>query len=265
MSDESDVNLFQTLSNYKKQYEKKQSVMQYIPMIDCIVNVGDLDLITVSKILKAIVNLYGDSALQNSDQLKELIYERFYHFQKLQDKNDKKKVEEKHIKKRRADDSDKSLEKEKSIKKKIKKESKKESVQEIKQEVEKKDNKKDEKKKKKKAKKLAEESTKDSEDDKPLKKGGFALTPVTLSEKLINILGENQPDTGEPWTRTKVSKAVWDYIKDKELQNPEDKRDILFKKDSKFSKLFPDDIAKVSMFSMQKYISPHIKTTKDLV
>ncbi|OBA27365.1 hypothetical protein HANVADRAFT_52386 [Hanseniaspora valbyensis NRRL Y-1626] len=260
MSEESDVNLFQTLANYKKQYEKKQSVLQYIPMIDCIVNVGDLDLITVSKILKAIVNLYGDSVLKNSDQLKELIYERFYHFQKLYNKNDKKNVEENHIKKRKADDSDKSLEKEKSLKKKIKKESKKESVHEIKQEV-----KKDEKKKKKKAKKLAEESTKDSEDDKPLKKGGFALTPVTFSEKLINILGENQPDTGEPWTRTKVSKAVWDYIKDKELQNPEDKRDILFKKDSKFSKLFPDDIAKVSMFSMQKYISPHIKTTKDLV
>jgi upstream activation factor subunit UAF30 len=51
--------------------------------------------------------------------------------------------------------------------------------------------------------------------------------------------------------RTEVTKAVWKYIKEKELQDPSDKREILC--DASLESLFRRK--KVNMFKMTKYLS----------
>ena len=51
-----------------------------------------------------------------------------------------------------------------------------------------------------------------------------------------------------------VSK-VWDYIKKNNLQNPENKREIVA--DDKLKKVFGKD--KVTMFEMNKYLAQHLK------
>ena len=48
---------------------------------------------------------------------------------------------------------------------------------------------------------------------------------------------------------------MWEYIKSNNLQNPENKREILA--DEKLQKVFGKD--KVTMFEMNKYISAHVK------
>ena len=53
---------------------------------------------------------------------------------------------------------------------------------------------------------------------------------------------------------------MWEYIKSNNLQNPEDKRQILC--DQKMQDLLGQK--SVTMFSMNKYLAPHIKHPKDL-
>ena len=54
--------------------------------------------------------------------------------------------------------------------------------------------------------------------------------------------------------RSEVISKVWDYIKSKNLQNPENKREILA--DADLQKVFGRD--KCTMFEMNKYISQHL-------
>ena len=54
--------------------------------------------------------------------------------------------------------------------------------------------------------------------------------------------------------RSEVISKVWDYIKAKKLQNPENKREILA--DTDLQKFFGRD--KCTMFEMNKYISQHL-------
>lgn len=264
MADEDYVDLFLTLDTYKKKYDGKKSLKQYIPIVDCIINVGDLDVITVSKILKSLSDLYGDDGLSNNQDLKELIYERFYFYQKCFEKNKKGKLSRKKEKKRKRDVVDENPEKELELKPKKKKENKEEERILVKTEA-------DEKltasknKKSKIEKVVNEKKNVNSESAKPkkTKKGGFALTPVEITSELANLIGENQPLTKDPWTRTKVTQAVWSYIKEHNLQNPEDKREILFKNDPLLCAIFPDDASTVTMFSMQKYISANLNIKKN--
>ena len=51
-----------------------------------------------------------------------------------------------------------------------------------------------------------------------------------------------------------VSK-VWEYIREKNLQNPDDRREILA--DDKLKAVFGKD--KVTMFEMNKYLAQHLK------
>lgn len=59
-------------------------------------------------------------------------------------------------------------------------------------------------------------------------------------------------------SRPKVTKHMWDYIKEHNLQNPENKREILL--DKKMKKVFQTD--QFTMFQMAKYISAHIHPFK---
>ncbi len=58
-----------------------------------------------------------------------------------------------------------------------------------------------------------------------------------------------------PLPRGEVVSKVWDYIKARNLQNPEDRREILA--DDKLRKVSGKD--KVTMFEMNKHLAQHLK------
>mmetsp|Transcript_53 Transcript_53/g.56 ORF Transcript_53/g.56 Transcript_53/m.56 type:complete len:97 (-) Transcript_53:183-473(-) len=68
-----------------------------------------------------------------------------------------------------------------------------------------------------------------------------------ISDELAEIVGAEQ------MSRPQVVKHLWIYIKDKDLQNPENKREILC--DDKLKSLFECD--KISMFQMNKVLGKH--------
>ncbi len=74
-----------------------------------------------------------------------------------------------------------------------------------------------------------------------------ALQP---SEELAAVVGGPAP-----LPRGEAVSKVWDYIKANDLQNPEDRREILA--DDKLRKVFGKD--KVTMFEMNKHLAQHLK------
>ncbi len=73
--------------------------------------------------------------------------------------------------------------------------------------------------------------------------------PLTPSADLAAITG-----TGDI-ARSDVVSKMWDYIRKNNLQNPENKREILA--DDKLKKIFGGK-DKVSMFEMNKHLSNHL-------
>ncbi|MFZ3483729.1 SWIB/MDM2 domain-containing protein [Sphingomonas sp. 3-13AW] len=78
-------------------------------------------------------------------------------------------------------------------------------------------------------------------------RGGIAK-PVTPSEDLAKITGK------DPLPRSEVVSKMWEYIKKHDLQNPQDKREILA--DETLEKLFGKK--KASMFEMNKLLNAHM-------
>jgi upstream activation factor subunit UAF30 len=72
--------------------------------------------------------------------------------------------------------------------------------------------------------------------------------PLTLSPELQAVVGAG------PMPRTEVVKQLWVYIKKHNLQNPQNKRNILA--DDKLKAIFGK--GEVTMFEMAKLISPHV-------
>ncbi len=94
------------------------------------------------------------------------------------------------------------------------------------------------------------EDESDGEKKKPAKRKATGLTVVKdISGEMAAFLG-----TGTRLARTEVVKGLWAYIKANNLQNPEDKREILL--DEKMKSLFHCD--KITMFTLNKYVSSHI-------
>jgi len=88
--------------------------------------------------------------------------------------------------------------------------------------------------------------------------GGGGLAAVKeISPKLSAFLG-----CGKHAARTDVVKGMWVYIRDNNLQDPNDKRQIIL--DDKMKGVFGKDVESFSMFTMNKYISPHIHPFKPL-
>lgn len=79
-------------------------------------------------------------------------------------------------------------------------------------------------------------------------RGGIAK-PVTPSDDLAKITGK------DPLPRSEVVSKMWEYIKKNDLQNPQDKREILA--DETLEKLFGKK--KASMFEMNKLLNAHMK------
>ena len=101
------------------------------------------------------------------------------------------------------------------------------------------------------AKKPAAKATGGAKIAKPAagKKPNALQQPLTPSEQLAAVVGK------APLPRGEVVSKIWDYIKSKNLQNPENKREILA--DDKLKPIFGKD--KVTMFEMNKHLAAHLK------
>lgn len=76
------------------------------------------------------------------------------------------------------------------------------------------------------------------------------LKPMELSEELEAVVGKG------PMSRGEVVKQIWVYIKKHDLQNPQNKRNILA--DAKLKPIFGGK-SEVTMFEMTKLVSGHLK------
>jgi upstream activation factor subunit UAF30 len=84
---------------------------------------------------------------------------------------------------------------------------------------------------------------------KQTKEGTGIHAPVQPSPELGEIVGKDK------LPRSQVISKVWDYIREHDLQNPENRREILA--DDKLQKVFGKE--KATMFEMNKFISAHLK------
>ena len=73
--------------------------------------------------------------------------------------------------------------------------------------------------------------------------------PLRPSAELAAVVGS------EPLPRGEVVAKVWEYIKRNDLQNPEDRREILA--DDKLEAVF--SAKKATMFEMNKHLARHLK------
>ena len=79
-------------------------------------------------------------------------------------------------------------------------------------------------------------------------KGGGIFAPMKLSVELADIVGKDEA------SRSELTKLIWAYIKEKGLQDPENKQ--YFTPDKKMAKVFGND--RIKGFGMQKYLSAHL-------
>jgi len=75
------------------------------------------------------------------------------------------------------------------------------------------------------------------------------MKPMKLSADLEMVVGKG------PMPRSQVVKKLWEYIKKHNLQNPQNKRNILA--DAALKKIFGGK-GEVTMFEMTKLVSKHI-------
>jgi len=82
----------------------------------------------------------------------------------------------------------------------------------------------------------------------PRKPNAAFMKPLTPSATLAAVIGSNAI------ARTEVTKKIWDYIKQHNLQDPSNRRNI--NADAKLRPLFGKD--QVSMFELTKLVSAHL-------
>lgn len=80
------------------------------------------------------------------------------------------------------------------------------------------------------------------------------MVPMQLSTELSEFLGLQFAP------RTEVTKLIWAYIRENDLQNPKDKREILC--DDRLESLFKKK--KINMFKMTKRLCSHMKSVEEL-
>jgi chromatin remodeling complex protein RSC6 len=87
---------------------------------------------------------------------------------------------------------------------------------------------------------------------KVLKKpSGFAI-PTKISKELSDFM---QKKEGEKAARTEVTQYIIQYIKEKQLQNKDNKQEIVL--DKNLSKLLNCGTETVTYFTIQKYMNQH--------
>lgn len=75
------------------------------------------------------------------------------------------------------------------------------------------------------------------------------MKPMNLSAELEEVVGKG------PMPRSQVVKKMWEYIKKHDLQNPQNKRNIIA--DDKLKPIFGGK-DEVTMFEMTKLVSQHL-------
>src|SRR3954453_2201227 len=75
------------------------------------------------------------------------------------------------------------------------------------------------------------------------------MKPLQPSNELAAVVGS------DPLPRPEVVSKVWDYIKKNQLQDPQNKREIVA--DDKLRAVFSKD--SVTMFEMNKHLAQHLK------
>ncbi|CAN1814716.1 Upstream activation factor subunit spp27 [Linum perenne] len=100
-----------------------------------------------------------------------------------------------------------------------------------------------------------EEEPDDSGRKEKRQKGGTSglMAPIQLSEPLIKFLGTSE----NALPRSEVVKRMWDYIKQNNLQDPSDKRQVIC--DEKLKELF--DLDSFTGFTVSKLLSAHFVKT----
>jgi upstream activation factor subunit UAF30 len=83
----------------------------------------------------------------------------------------------------------------------------------------------------------------------PRKANPALLKPMKLSPELEAVIGAG------PMSRGEVVKKIWEYIKAHNLQNPQNKRNIMA--DDKLRPIFGGK-NEVTMFEMTKLVSAHL-------
>ncbi|MEK7575365.1 MAG: SWIB/MDM2 domain-containing protein [Patescibacteria group bacterium] len=83
----------------------------------------------------------------------------------------------------------------------------------------------------------------------PAKATSAFMKPLTVSVDLAAVVGKG------PMPRSEVVKALWVYIKGKNLQDPKNKRNIVA--DAALKKVFGGKDV-VNMFEMTKLVSKHL-------
>uniref|UniRef100_A0A6C0LD12 DM2 domain-containing protein n=1 Tax=viral metagenome TaxID=1070528 RepID=A0A6C0LD12_9ZZZZ len=88
------------------------------------------------------------------------------------------------------------------------------------------------------------------------RKLGALEKPVPISEELAEFLGLTK---GEMYSRQKVTQGVNKFIKDNDIQNPENRRYILLESEPglKLKSLLRDPDQPLTFFNIQRYLKPH--------
>lgn len=96
--------------------------------------------------------------------------------------------------------------------------------------------------------------------DEPRKLGALEK-PVEVSEELIEFLGLTK---GEMYSRHKITQEVHKYVKDHNLQNPENRRYILLDSEPglKLKALLRDPDQPLTFFNIQRYLKVHYPKTE---
>ncbi|KAL6453766.1 TRI1 Protein TRI1 [Candida maltosa Xu316] len=192
---------------------------KYLPTIDAILSVANLEEVTIKRIRNALQELFGIDLSPTKKQVNDLIMERYH------DLIDKRAKQE-------------ELDKE---------------------EMEKQDALLAAKLSREENKRSTKRSSPKTRKSRPLSEKQINNNPfnreMVLSNELFNVIGTYKA------SRPQVVKLLWAYIKDNNLQNPSDKRQINC--DDKLTNLFKKST--VGAFEMNKILSKHIFKPDEVV
>ncbi|CAI4681614.1 CCQ_1a_G0042270.mRNA.1.CDS.1 [Saccharomyces cerevisiae] len=197
-------------------------INKYIPMVDAILSVSNPDEISPKRVRKALQILYSVNLDSQRKLINELILERFGDIQE----NPRVLIPKNDLISR---DQKLSLRLQKEEERPLRSTRKRKGKSESKSKRKKKKN--------------------DSPDS-----NSISVRKVLLSAPLQKFLGS------EELPRTQVVKMIWQYIKEHDLQNPKDRREILC--DEKMEPIFGK---KMTMFSMNKLLTKHLFNPDEIV
>lgn len=195
----------------------------YVPTIDAILSVSDLELVTVKKIRFALEALFDVQFAEDRKVVNDLIMNRYY---KLVEDRENSESTKPTVETLKTKDEEMAYKLQASLNARpLRSLSKGKQKLKVKKEKKKRD------------------------PGEPRKDNPF-MRPLKISPKLLEFLDLDQSATVP---RPTVVKMVWDHIKANNLQNPNDKREILC--DEKMQPVFGK---KQTMFSMNKVLKDHL-------